>query len=135
MLKDERRARTGPGTGTMAQRVLIVDDDIVVLRAVRTVLLEEGKWEVAMASTGREALDVALRFRPDVVVLDLGLPDMDGVAVCRELKALAGLPAPRVVVLTGQACSATTAGALAAGADHYLLKPLSPHDLLRAVQG
>ena len=118
----------------MARRVLIVDDDVVVLRAVQEVLTAAEGWELALATSGREALTKAREFQPDTVVLDLGLPDMDGIDVCRALKQPGGRDGPKVVVLTGQTSPQLPAAVLAAGADDCLFKPVSPHVLRRALR-
>jgi CheY-like chemotaxis protein len=117
----------------MAHRVLIADDDAVVVRAVLGVLPASEGWVLCVAMSGAQALARVREFQPDTVVLDLGLPDMDGLDVCRALKRPQGGPGLRVLVLTGRASPGMAAEALAAGADDYLLKPMSPHVLRRAL--
>ena len=109
-----------------AARVLIIEDEPALLRALRINLRARG-YEVATASAGREALAEAKRRPPDLVLLDLGLPDTDGGEVIRELRGWSRAP---VIVLSGRAGSADKIGALDAGADDYVTKPFSMAELL-----
>jgi two-component system, OmpR family, KDP operon response regulator KdpE len=120
---DRPPARTGPGP---TSRVLIVEDEPALLRALRINLRARG-YDVATAATGREALTAARRRPPDVVLLDLGLPDVDGSEVIRELRAWSAAP---VIVLSGRAGSGDKIGALDAGADDYVTKPFDMEELL-----
>jgi two-component system, OmpR family, KDP operon response regulator KdpE len=110
----------------LASRVLIVEDEPALLRALRINLRARG-YDVATATTGREALTEARRRPPDVVLLDLGLPDTDGGEVIRELRAWSAAP---VIVLSGRAGSGDKIGALDAGADDYVTKPFDMEELL-----
>jgi two-component system KDP operon response regulator KdpE len=101
-------------------RVLVVDDEPQLLRAMR-INLTARRYEVVVATSGAGALDAAARHLPDVVVLDLGLPDMDG------LRGWTKLP---ILVLSGRADSADKVDALDAGADDYVTKPFSMDELL-----
>lgn len=112
--------------------MLVVDDEPQILRALR-VNLSARRYEVATALTGAQALQVAARSLPDVVVLDLGLPDMDGVEVVRGLRGWTNVP---IIVLSGRLPSAAKVRALDAGADDYVTKPFDVEELfarLRAV--
>ena len=102
-------------------RVLVVDDEPQILRALR-INLRVREYEVHMASTGAEALEVASRFPPDLVILDLGLPDLDGVEVIQGLRGWTKAP---IIVLSGRADSVDKVEALDAGADDYVTKPRS----------
>ncbi|XXY16596.1 sigma-54 dependent transcriptional regulator [Sorangium sp. So ce216] len=111
-------------------RILVVDDDDDVRDAISRALQKQASG-MFNAATGREALAIATQATVDVVVLDLGLPDADGVAV---LTALLGVdPSCRVVVLTGRDDARAAVGALRAGAADYLVKPFEREELLRAV--
>ncbi|WP_437520199.1 sigma-54 dependent transcriptional regulator [Sorangium sp. So ce726] len=111
-------------------RLLVVDDDDDVRHAISRALEKQASG-MFMAATAREALAIATQATVDVVVLDLGLPDADGVAV---LTALLGVdPSCRVVVLTGRDDARAAVGALRAGAADYLVKPFEREELLRAV--
>jgi two-component system, NarL family, response regulator EvgA len=86
----------------VAATVLIVDDHPVCLRAARALLEDEGYEVVAAAASGRDALAAANRLRPGIVVLDVGLPDMDGVEVARQLTAHGAPTAPAVVLTSSR---------------------------------
>jgi two-component system KDP operon response regulator KdpE len=107
-------------------RVLVVDDEPQILRALR-INLRVRDYEVHMASTGAEALEVAGRFPPDLVILDLGLPDLDGVEVIQGLRGWTKAP---IIVLSGRADSTDKVEALDAGADDYITKPFGVEELL-----
>jgi two-component system KDP operon response regulator KdpE len=109
-----------------ATRVLIVEDEPALLRALR-INLRARSYDVAVAPTGRAALAEAARRPPDAVILDLGLPDVDGVEVIRELRGWSRAP---VIVLSGRTGSGDKVGALDAGADDYVTKPFSMEELL-----
>ena len=107
-------------------RVLVVDDEPQILRALR-INLRVREYEVHLASTGAEALEVAGRFPPDLVILDLGLPDLDGVEVIQGLRGWTKAP---IIVLSGRADSTDKVEALDAGADDYITKPFGVEELL-----
>jgi two-component system KDP operon response regulator KdpE len=111
-------------------RILVVDDDPQILRALRINLVAR-QYEVDTASDGSEALHAASARHPDLVVLDLGLPDMDGVAVIRALRAWTPVP---IIVLSGRTGSADKVDALDAGADDYVTKPFSLDELLARIR-
>jgi len=108
------------------QRVLIVEDEPALLRALRINLRARG-YEVTTAKTGRAALTEAARRPPDAVLLDLGLPDVDGVDVIGELRTWSRAP---VIVLSGRTGSGDKIGALDAGANDYVTKPFDIEELL-----
>src|SRR5258707_11465964 len=107
-------------------RVLIVEDEPALLRALRINLRARG-YDVGVASAGREALAEARQRPPDVVLLDLGLPDLDGTEVIRDLRGWSTAP---VIVLSGRAGSGDKIDALDAGADDYVTKPFDMEELL-----
>jgi two-component system KDP operon response regulator KdpE len=107
-------------------RVLVVDDEPQILRALR-INLRVRQYEVFTAATGAEALDVAGRHPPDLVILDLGLPDLSGLEVIAGLRGWTSVP---IVVLSGRADSADKVEALDAGADDYVTKPFAMDELL-----
>jgi two-component system KDP operon response regulator KdpE len=106
--------------------VLIVDDEVPILRALQINLNARG-YSTATAFTGQEALEQAARHPVDVVILDLGLPDLDGVEVIRRLRRWSGVP---VVVLSARHGSDDKIQALDAGADDYVTKPFGMDELL-----
>lgn len=107
-------------------RVLVVDDEPQIRRALRVALRANG-YSVVEAETGEEALDAAATSRPDIIVLDLGLPDADGVDVCRRLREWTHTP---VVVLSVRGDEEAKVRALDEGADDYVTKPFSMPELL-----
>ena len=107
-------------------RILLVEDEPALVRALR-INLRARNYEVETASAGRVALAVAARHPPDAVILDLGLPDMDGIEVIQELRHWSRAP---VIVLSGRAGPGDKIGALDAGADDYVSKPFSMEELL-----
>jgi len=108
------------------RRVLVVDDEPQILRALKVVLRNAG-YEVAAAASKREALDSIAVSPPDALVLDLVLPDGDGVEVCRELRRWSDLP---VLVLSAVGDEREKVRALDAGADDYVTKPFGAAELL-----
>jgi len=107
-------------------RVLVVDDEPQILRAL-AINLRARKYDVSTAANGTDALAVAAAEPPDLVVLDLGLPDLDGVEVVRGLRGWSTAP---IVILSGRSDSADKVEALDAGADDYVTKPFSVDELL-----
>jgi two-component system, OmpR family, KDP operon response regulator KdpE len=107
-------------------RVLVVDDEPQILRGMGTNLRARG-YEVDTAADGEQALDVAARQRPDVVILDLGLPGIDGIEVIRGLRAWSSMP---IVVLSARDQERDKVLALDAGADDYVTKPFGMDELL-----
>jgi len=109
-------------------RILAVDDDALVLRSIQRVLAAAG-FEVSTAGGGREALDAVARRRPDLLVLDIIMPDLDGLEVCRRIRAdpfLAKLP---ILFLTAKGRPTDIAAGLDAGADDFLTKPFDVVEL------
>jgi two-component system KDP operon response regulator KdpE len=111
-------------------RVLVVDDEPQILRALRINLVAR-EYEVDTATGGGEALHTAAARHPDLIVLDLGLPDMDGVEVIRKLRVWTPVP---IIVLSGRTGSADKVDALDAGADDYVTKPFSLDELLARIR-
>ncbi|GAB2954833.1 response regulator [Micromonospora polyrhachis] len=111
-------------------RVLVVDDEPQILRALR-INLRARRYDVAVAADGAAALRLAASHHPDLVVLDLGLPDMDGVEVIRGLRGWTNVP---IIVLSGRAGSQDKVAALDAGADDYVTKPFGVDELLARVR-
>jgi two-component system KDP operon response regulator KdpE len=118
------------GAATSRTRVLVVDDEPQLLRALR-INLAARHYDVDTAADGTTALQTAATRTPDLVVLDLGLPDMDGVDVIHALRARTAVP---IVVLSGRAGSSDKVHALDAGADDYVTKPFSLDELLARIR-
>ena len=111
-------------------RILVVDDEPQILRALR-INLRARQYEVDVAATGAAALKAATSRPPDLVVLDLGLPDIDGIDVIRGLRGWTSLP---IIVLSGRAGSEDKVEALDAGADDYVTKPFGVEELLARIR-
>jgi len=111
-------------------RILVVDDEPQILRGLRTNLVARG-YEVDTAADGETALDLAARDRPDVVIVDLGLPGIDGIEVIRGLRTWTAVP---IIVLSAREQESEKVAALDAGADDYVTKPFGMGELLARVR-
>ena len=112
--------------------VLVVDDEPNIIEVVR-VTLEDDRVRVVVAADGEEALAAAHAERPDLILLDVNLPDLSGLEVCRRLRADAQTQDTKIVMLTAAAQRDDIERGRAAGADEYLTKPFSPVRLLTLV--
>jgi two-component system KDP operon response regulator KdpE len=110
--------------------VLLVDDEPAIVRAVGAALRTRG-YRVLAADAGEPALLMAAEDEPDVIVLDLGLPDIDGIEVCRRIREWSVVP---IIVLSAEGADARKVAALDAGADDYVTKPFSTPELLARVR-
>jgi two-component system KDP operon response regulator KdpE len=115
---------------TRAARILLVDDEAAIQRALVPLLRSRG-YEVDVARTGREALKTTAQKSPDLIVLDLGLPDLEGTEVCRSVREGSKVP---IVVLSARGGEADKIAALDLGADDYVTKPFSPEELLARIR-
>jgi two-component system, OmpR family, KDP operon response regulator KdpE len=107
-------------------KILVIEDEAPLRRALR-IFLEAHDYAVVLAASGREGLDLAAREHPDVVILDLGLPDMDGVSVAAALRGWSTVP---IVVLSARDAEPVKVAALDAGADDYVTKPFGMNEFL-----
>ncbi len=114
----------------MSQRVLVCDDEPQILRALRVILRDAG-FEVDPAETAAEALDKAAVRPPHAAIIDLVLPDGDGIEVCRQLRAWSAMP---IIVLSAIGEEDQKVRALEAGADDYVTKPFGSRELVARVQ-
>src|SRR3954452_12291791 len=114
----------------MDRQLLIVDDDPLMTDSLAFLLQQEG-YEVTVAATGTDALQSARTSPPDLVLLDVGLPDLNGVEVCRRLRQFWNGP---VIVLTARRQEADKVIGLDAGADDYVTKPFSSSELLARIR-
>ena len=119
-----------PGDADRGFRALVVDDEVALADVVSSYLRRE-YFEVTVCHTGAEALAVAREVDPDVVVLDLGLPGIDGVEVCRQLRTFSDA---YVVMLTARDTEMDTIVGLSVGADDYITKPFSPRELVARIR-
>jgi two-component system, OmpR family, KDP operon response regulator KdpE len=114
----------------MSTRILVVDDEPQIGRLLKTSLGARG-YAVAVASDGQAALDLAASWRPDLILLDLGLPIIDGLEVCRQVRAWSQVP---IIVLTVRDAEQDKVAALDLGADDYLTKPFGTDELLARIR-
>jgi two-component system alkaline phosphatase synthesis response regulator PhoP len=114
----------------MAQTILIVDDEVRIVKLVRDYLVRAG-FDVLEARDGAEALALARAEKPDLIVLDLMLPAVDGLDVCRRLRRQSGVP---IIMLTARVEEADRIVGLELGADDYVTKPFSPRELVARVR-
>ena len=111
-------------------RILVVDDEPAIQRALGPLLRTRG-FDVEAATTGAEALRLAAAHPPALVVLDLGLPDLEGTEVCRRLRSWSVVP---IIVLSARGAEADKVQALDLGADDYVTKPFGPEELLARIR-
>jgi len=114
----------------MKPQILVADDDEMIASSLRRALIYEG-YDVVVAHNGREALDAARSRQPDLVVLDVMMPEVDGIEVCRRLRADGDVP---VLMLTAKDTVADRVLGLDSGADDYLVKPFAYEELLARVR-
>jgi len=115
---------------TQPSRILLVDDEVGIQRALGPLLRARG-YQVDVAGTGRDALRLFEERTPDLIVLDLGLPDIEGTEVCRRIRATSKAP---IVVLSARGADTDKVNALDLGADDYVTKPFSPDELLARIR-
>ena len=113
-----------------APHILVVDDEPQILRAIRTILTEK-QFRVTTASQGEEGLTLVATSKPDLIILDLGLPDMDGGEVCARLREWTQIP---IIILSVRDSEQEKVAALDMGADDYLTKPFGIEELLARVR-
>jgi two-component system KDP operon response regulator KdpE len=116
---------SGPGA-----RILVIDDEPAIRRVVRSNLGRHG-FQVETAESGEEALEHVVQRQPDVILLDLGLPDMDGLDIVRTVRSLSNTP---IIILSVRGAEADKVAALDLGADDYLTKPFGVDELLARVR-
>ena len=113
-------------------RILVADDDTDTVATLTTLLSEEG-YEVRGVHRGGEVLQAIFQFAPDVVLLDIGMPQMSGYEVARALRERYGSARPVLIAITGLATSSHRRQSLAAGFEHHVAKPYEPQALLRLI--
>ena len=113
-----------------APHILVIDDELQILRAMHTILTEK-QFKVTTASRGEEGLALAAATEPDLIILDLGLPDLDGVTVCARLREWTQIP---IIVLSVRDSERDKVAALDQGADDYLTKPFGIEELLARIR-
>ena len=116
--------------GKSGARILVVDDEVEIVRALQRSLTAHG-FEVFAACSGEEALEAVAHYRPDLMVLDLGLPGMSGLEVCRQVRAQSSLP---IIVLSVKDTERDKVQALDLGADDYVSKPFGINEVLARIR-
>jgi CheY-like chemotaxis protein len=117
----------------MSRTILIVDDDPMIRKLIATTLEDVSGYQLQEASNGAEAVARAVEGKPEIVFLDVDMPQVDGIEACRRLRSDPTTAGATIVMLTGDSGPTAERGALAAGADLFLTKPFSPLHLLRLV--
>src|SRR5580765_7897224 len=115
---------------TRSARILLVDDEQSIQRGLTPLLTSRG-YDVESATTGQAAMVAFDRAAPDIIILDLGLPDLEGSEVCRRVRSVSPVP---IIVLSARGADADKIAALDQGADDYVTKPFSPEELLARVR-
>ena len=119
----------------MSKKVLIVDDEINIVMAL-DFLMEQAGYQTQVAYNGRDALKIAAEFTPDLILLDVMMPKVNGYDVCQKIRnrSDATWPQPKIVMLTAKGRDAEVTKGLALGADTYITKPFSTRDLVSNIQ-
>ena len=114
----------------MTSRILVVDDDTALAEMIGIVLRTEG-FQTVFCADGAEAVDAFRSSRPDLILLDVMLPGIDGIEVCRRVRAESGVP---IIMLTARADTSDVVVGLEAGADDYIVKPFNPKELVARIR-
>ena len=114
----------------MTSRILVVDDDTALAEMIGIVLRTEG-FETTFCADGSKAMDIWLQSRPDLVLLDLMLPGMDGIEICTKIREESGVP---IIMLTARTDTADVVRGLESGADDYIVKPFNPKELVARIR-
>ena len=118
----------------MTKKILLVDDEEAVLALVSATLADDDRYSLLLARNGEEAVKVCGRERPDLLFLDIMMPEMDGYEVCRSLKQNPSTADVMIIMLTAMAQDFDRRKAMEVGADEYMTKPFSPTALLERVE-
>ena len=117
----------------MAIRTLVVDDEVDILRLIEIKLRKAG-FEVMTARDGQEGLSKALAEKPDLMLVDVVMPKLDGFSLVSEVRKALGGAAPVIILLTSKGEEADVVKGLNSGADDYIIKPFSSHELIARIQ-
>jgi len=116
-----------------AEKILLVDDDQDILEFIGYNIKKEG-FEVATASNGKDAIEVAKKFKPDLIILDVMMPEMDGMETCHQMRNMPMLKDTLIVFLTARGEDYSQIAGFDAGADDYITKPVKPRVLVSKVR-
>ena len=114
-------------------RILVVDDTPANIQTLSSILKERG-YQISVATNGRQALDVVSKIRPDLILLDVMMPDMDGLQICRMLRTIPGIGDSAIIMVSAKAMPSEQAAGLRAGADDYITKPFDDAELLETLR-
>jgi two-component system response regulator MtrA len=114
----------------MASRILVIDDDTALAEMIGIVLRTEG-FETSFCADGAQAVEAFRTQRPDLILLDLMLPGMDGIEICTRVRAESGIP---IIMLTARTDTADVVRGLESGADDYIVKPFNPKELVARIR-
>jgi DNA-binding response OmpR family regulator len=114
-------------------RILVAEDELHILLLIQRIL-ESAGYTVIATGDGNKALELALKEKPDLLLLDIMLPGREGLEICREVKASLGSEAPPVILISARGQQVDVETGLNAGADDYVIKPFSPRLLLERLQ-
>ncbi|WP_114778325.1 response regulator [Botryobacter ruber] len=114
---------------TSTYKILVVDDDPDIVELLHYNLTKEG-YEVEQAENGKKAIDTAVAFKPDVILMDVMMPVLDGIAACRQLREMPEFRQTHIIFLTARAEEFSEVAAFEAGADDFITKPIKPRALL-----
>jgi DNA-binding response OmpR family regulator len=117
------------------KRILVIEDDADLSMLLRLIMkIQQSDWELSSATNGADALAQIEKFQPDLILLDIMLPGMNGIEVCRRVQSEARWSQIKVIILSALSDLATQREALAAGALEYWTKPITPDELLDGIQ-
>tara|TARA_R110002049_G_scaffold37766_1_gene118240 strand:+ start:1196 stop:1873 length:678 start_codon:yes stop_codon:yes gene_type:complete len=116
-----------------AERILLVDDDQDILEFIGYNIKKEG-FEVATASNGKDAIEIAKKFKPDLIILDVMMPEMDGMETCHQMRNMPMLKDTLIIFLTARGEDYSQIAGFDAGADDYITKPIKPRVLVSKVR-
>jgi DNA-binding response OmpR family regulator len=117
------------------KRILVIEDDADLSMLLRLIMkIQQSDWELSSATNGTDALAQIEKFQPDLILLDIMLPGMNGIEVCRRVQSEARWSQIKVIILSALSDLATQREALAAGALEYWTKPITPDELLDGIQ-
>ena len=123
-----------PATQARIRKVLLVDDSVTTLLMERAVLGESADLALFTAADGEEAVRIATEERPDLVLMDVVMPRMNGVQACRAIRSLAGMEAIPIILVTARGEDDDAIGGYAGGCTGYITKPLNPAELIAVVE-
>ena len=113
-------------------KILIVDDEPDIIEILKYNLEKEG-YDVKSANNGKKAVEKAKKYIPDIIILDVMMPEMDGIEACQELKKISKLSNTRIIFLSARGEDFTQIAAFDAGADDYVTKPVKPKILIKKI--